>query len=39
MEVHKREYKRAKQENRAADYRWGTQIHVTHTDVDGPDAT
>ena len=32
---YKVEYKRAKQENREADYRWGTD-QVTHTDVDGP---
>ena len=32
---YKCEHKRAKQENREADYRWGTS-HVTHTDVDGP---
>ena len=32
------EHKRAKQENREADYRWGPSV-VTYTDVDGPDAT
>ena len=32
---YKAEYKRAKQENRPADYRWGPD-QVTHTDVDGP---
>ena len=31
---YKREYKRAKQENRQADYRWGAD-QVTHADVDG----
>ena len=31
---YKAEYKRAKQENRPADYRWGAD-QVTHTDVDG----
>ena len=31
---YKCEYKRAKQENRPADYRWGAD-QVTHTDVDG----
>ena len=35
---YKAEYKRAKQENREADYRWGPSL-VTHTDVDGPDST
>ena len=34
---YKTEYKRAKQENREADYRWGPM--VTHDDVDGPDST
>ena len=34
---YKQEYKKAKSENRAADYRWGTQ--VTHDDVDGPDSS
>ena len=34
---YKAEYKRAKQENREADYRWGPM--VTHVDVDGPDST
>ena len=34
---YKAEYKRAKQENRDADYRWGPM--VTHVDVDGPDST
>ena len=34
---HKQEYKRAKSENREADYRWGSM--VTHVDVDGPDST
>ena len=33
----KAEYKRAKQENREADYRWGPM--VTHVDVDGPEST
>ena len=32
---YKQEYKRAKSENREADYRWGSM--VTHVDVDGPD--
>ena len=32
---YKVEYRRAKQENREADYRWGAD-QVTHTDVDGP---
>ena len=32
---YKAEYKRAKQENRPADYRWGA-AQATHTDVDGP---
>ena len=31
---YKQEYKKAKSENREADYRWGQQ--VTHVDVDGP---
>ena len=31
---YKQEYKRAKSENRPADYRWGET--VTHVDVDGP---
>ena len=31
---YKQEYKKAKSEGRAADYRWGSQ--VTHDDVDGP---
>ena len=31
---YKQEYKKAKSENRPADYRWGSQ--VTHDDVDGP---
>ena len=35
---YKHEHKRAKQENREADYRWGPSL-VTHVDVDGPDAT
>ena len=35
---YKCEHKRAKQENPEADYRWGPSL-VTHTDVDGPDAT
>ena len=35
---YKAEHKRAKQENREADYRWGPSV-VTYTDVDGPDAT
>ena len=35
---YKCEHERAKQENREADYRWGPSL-VTHTDVDGPDAT
>ena len=34
---YKAEYKRAKQENREADYRWGPM--VTHVDVDGPEST
>ena len=34
---YKTEYKRAKQENRDADYRWGPM--VTHDDVDGPAST
>ena len=34
---YKTEYKRAKQENREADYRWGPM--VTHDDVDGLDST
>ena len=34
---YKTEYKRAKSENREADYRWGPM--VTHVDVDGPDST
>ena len=34
---YKQEYKRAKSENRAADYRWGDQ--VTYDDVDGPDSS
>ena len=34
---YKQEYKRAKSENRPADYRWG--VHVTHGDVDGPDSS
>ena len=33
---YKQEYKKAKSEGRAADYRWGSQ--VTHDDVDGPDS-
>ena len=33
---YKAEYKRAKQENREANYRWGPM--VTHVDVDGPDS-
>ena len=32
---YKCEYKRAKQENREPDYRWGADL-VTHTDVDSP---
>ena len=31
---YKQEYKKAKSEGRAADYRWGT--HLSHDDVDGP---
>ena len=31
---YKQEYKKAKSEGRAADYRWG--IHLSHDDVDGP---
>ena len=34
---HKQEYKKAKSENREADYRWGEQL--THVDVDGPDSS
>ena len=34
---YKQEYKRAKSENRQADYRWGDQL--THVDVDGPDSS
>ena len=34
---YKQEYKRAKSENREADYRWGSM--VTHVDVDGPDSS
>ena len=34
---YKQEYKRAKSENRPADYRWGEQ--VTHIDVDGPESS
>ena len=34
---YKQEYKRAKSENRAADYRRGEQL--THVDVDGPDSS
>ena len=34
---YKQEYKKAKSENREADYRWGSQ--VTHVDVDGPDSS
>ena len=34
---YKQEYKRAKSENREADYRWGDM--VTHVDVDGPDSS
>ena len=34
---YKAEYKRAKQESREADYRWGPM--VTHVDVDGPEST
>ena len=34
---YKQEYKRAKSENRPADYRWGDQ--VTHIDVDGPESS
>ena len=34
---YKQEYKRAKSENRPADYRWGDM--VTHVDVDGPDSS
>ena len=34
---YKTEYKRAKQEKREADYRWGPM--VTHDDVDAPDST
>ena len=34
---YKQEYKRAKSENRPADYRWGEQ--VTHVEVDGPDSS
>ena len=34
---YKQEYKKAKSENREADYRWGEQ--VTHVDVDGPDSS
>ena len=34
---YKQEYKKAKSENREADYRWGDQ--VTHVDVDGPDSS
>ena len=34
---HKQEHKRAKSENRPADYRWGDMI--THVDVDGPDSS
>ena len=33
---YKQEYKKAKSEGRAADYRWGSQ--VTHDDVDGPSS-
>ena len=33
----KQEYKRAKSENRPADYRWGEQL--THVEVDGPDSS
>ena len=31
---YKQEYKKAKSEGRAADYRWG--VHLSHDDVDGP---
>ena len=31
---YKQEYKKARSEGRAADYRWG--IHLSHDDVDGP---
>ena len=34
---YKQEYKKAKSENREADYRWGDQL--THVDVDGPDSS
>ena len=34
---YKQEHKRAKSENRPADYRWGEQ--VTHVEVDGPDSS
>ena len=34
---YKQEYKRAKSENRPADYRWGEQL--THVEVDGPDSS
>ena len=34
---YKQEYKRAKSENRQADYRWGEQL--TYVDVDGPDSS
>ena len=34
---YKQEYKRAKSENRPADYRWGDM--VTHVDVDGPESS
>ena len=34
---YKTEHKRAKSENRDADYRWGSLI--THVDVDGPDSS
>ena len=34
---YKQEYKKARSEGRAADYRWGNQI--THDDVDGPCST
>ena len=35
---YKYEYKRAKQENREADYRWGPSL-VSHVDVNGPECT